>query len=277
MKKIMILVAAVLMAVGIHISANAYILDEYFGVNMSVDANGQFNMPWDPVRGYGIHENWRTDGNQHAPDPGPSYGVSELFDSEALYCDYDVANSQLVYSIITSMPSTGCHVSWWGSYLFRAGDIRFNTLGGTYMVSTFTGNYASYNYTAGRLYMNAPMGYYDGYRGFGERGNPILRNNSIIENYRSTTTSDFYFNYVNTGLMENGYTTYLIEGRINFADLGGFNNIRQGLSMNFDMSCNNDQSTLSLPPTAVPEPATLTLMGLGIAGIITATRRKLRK
>ena len=256
--------------------ASAYELDDYFGINLSVNSYGAFNMPWDPVQGFGMHEDWRSDGNWNAPDPGPYYGISEVFDLEAMYMDFDMVNNQLVYSIITSMPNTGFdQVGWYPGYVFRAGDIKFNVGSDQYVVSTFDGMYAGYNYSAGNLYLNPDMGYYDGSRGFGSRGNPILANYNQAGNVVSTT-SGFYFDYFSVGLMENGYDTYLIEGRIDFADLGGLNALTDGVSMEFAMSCNNDQGLLTGDPTVVPEPSTMVLMSLGLIGLY-GGRRKFRK
>jgi hypothetical protein len=271
MKKIMILLCVLLIAN----YASAYELDDYFGINLSVDGNGDFNMPWDPIRGFGMHEDWRTDGNMYAPDPGPLYAVSEVFDLEAMYMGFDMHNNQLVYSILTSMPNTGYNqVGWYPGYLFRPGDIKFNIGSNQYVVSTFGGTYAGYGYSAGNLYLNPDMGYYDGTRGFGDRGNPVMANYNQAASMVSTTTG-FYFNYFNYGLQENGYDTYLIEGRIDFSNLGGLNMLYDGVNMEFAMSCNNDMGTLTGEPTVVPEPSTMVLMGLGLLGLY--GRRRFRK
>ena len=257
--------------------AYAFELDNYFGVNLTVNSDGEFNMPWDPVQGYMMHENWRTDGDENAPDPGPLYGISEAFDIEAMYMDFDYANNQLVYSIVTSMPNTGYdQVGWYPGYVFRAGDIKFIVGSNRYVVSTFGGTYAGYGYSAGDLYLNPNMGYYDGYRGFGYRGNPVLANYSQ-NSHRLSTTSGFYFNYVNYGLVENGFDTYLMEGRIDFADLGGLSMLSNGVTMKLAMSCNNDIAILDGAATVVPEPSTMILMGLGLAGLYGKRRFRRKK
>ena len=213
-----------------------------------------------------MHENWRTDGDDMAPDPGPRYYISELFDIEAFYMDFDWANNQVVYSVVTSMPPSGYNqVPWYPGYLFKAGDLRFQVGSSNYVVGTHNG-------FLGRLYQNPEMIYTDGRRGFEERGNPILANSNLV--HELLTFDGFQFNYTeyrdgnNNRLYENGYRTYVMEGRIPFSNLGG-NPGATGVTMTLGMSCNNDVGTL----TAVPEPTTIALMGVGLVGLFAGRRR----
>jgi hypothetical protein len=269
MKRTMVLAIAILLVSTMYSLAPAYVLNNYFGVNLAVNSNGHFNMPWNPIRGTSMHADWGSDGDAYAPDPGQNYYVSEVFDIEAMYMDYDWNNNQLVYSIVTSMPNTGFdQVSWYPGYLFRAGDIRFNVGNGLYVVGTHDGFY-------GNLYHNPTMTYRDGSRGFAERGNPLLANSNLGQELVTNNMQFSYSEYLdanNQPLIEGNYHTYVMEGAISFADLGG-NPTNGPVTMTLGMSCNNDVASL----TSVPEPGTLTLMGLGLFGLISGRKRFFKK
>lgn len=263
------LCAAILLTTATYSTATGYILNDYFGVQLSVNADGAFNMPWDPDRGAFMHENWRTDGDEHAPDPGPRYYISEVFDIEAMYLDFDITNDQLVYSIVTSMPNTGFdQVPWYPGYLFRAGDIRFQVGTEQYVMGTHGG-------FLGNLYHNPVMTYRDGHRGFGERGNPLLADSNLGHEMLNVDGLEFnydeYLDENGQSLMENGYRTYVMEGSIPLSIIGA-DPTGNPITMTLGMSCNNDVGSL----TSVPEPSTIALMGIGLLGLYGGRRRFLK-
>ncbi|OGC94475.1 MAG: hypothetical protein A2W25_01455 [candidate division Zixibacteria bacterium RBG_16_53_22] len=273
MKRILIWFLALILTSSFYSVAMGSILNDYFGVQLSVNSNGIFNMPWDPIRGQYMHEDWGFDGGPQAPDPGPQYYLSEVFDIEAMYMDFDTESGQLVYSIVTSMPNTGfSQVPWYPGYVFRAGDVRFQVGSELYVVGTHEG-------FTGNLYHNPVMTYRDAHRGFAERGNPTL---SYINYGQEMATTNMQFSYTRyldqygNALMESGYgshryATYLIEGTISFADLGGAPQ-DENVTMTLGMSCNNDIATM----TSVPEPSTIALLGIGLVGLYGGRRRFLK-
>lgn len=276
MKKLLITIIGVALISGsVLASSGGYLLNDYFGVyDLTVGANGQFNMSWDPAVGHYAVADWPT--NAGAPDPGPRYFISEAFDIEAMFVDVNRAEEMVYFSIVTSMPRTGfTHTPWYGSYVFKAGDIRFNIGDDMYVLGTYNHSYAGKNYY-GNLYYNPEMTYYDGYRGFGYRGDPML-DTMITVGSGLATSSAFNFNYREyldrngNSVYENGYATYIMEGCIAFSDFGGMDIGRTGLSMDLAMSCNNDMMSLSVGP--VPEPGTIALLGLGLIGLYAGRRR----
>jgi hypothetical protein len=278
MKKVMIVATALILGAGIASADTGYLLNDYFGVqNLGVGGDGRFNMSWDPAIGQYAVQDWPT--NAAAPDPGPRYYISEAFDLEAMYAHINTADEMVYFSIVTSMPNSGfTHAPWYGDYMFRAGDVRFNIGDDLFVLGTMNHTYNSQNYY-GNLYYNPDMAYYDGYRGFGYRGNPMLDTLSTLGSGLATS-SDFNFDYreytdeYGNSIYENGYATYVMEGCIAFSDFAGVDVAHEGFTMNLAMSCNNDMMSLEIDP--VPEPGTIALFGLGLLGLYAGRRRFLK-
>ena len=116
------------------------------------------------------------------------------------------------------------------------------------------------------------MTYRDGHRGFAERGNPMLADVNL--GHERSVSDGFNFGYSeyrdanNNPLIEHGFSTYIMEGTLSFADIGGAP-VNGPVTMTLGMSCNNDVASVS----SVPEPGTLALLSMGLAGLYAGRRR----
>lgn len=229
-------------------------LDEW-----GVTPGNYLSSDWLPFSGINTVE---EDNNPAVYYLGPGYGFQQ-FDVEAMYLTYDTSN--LYYAIVTGFPSGGA-----GGYV--AGDIGFD-IGAEgeydYGVSTLTRN----GLTAGTLYKtqswaNGSWGWKD------PLSNPTYITD-IDDSFTPVTGELAYLQYKTGGVPYYSGNHYVIEGYFPYdsTETGDFDILR----MHWTMSCGNDYLNLDAipgPPSAVPEPATLSLLGIGLLGILTARAKR---
>jgi hypothetical protein len=75
--------------------------------------------------------------------------------------------------------------------------------------------------------------------------------------------------YTNSGIMENGFPTYILETRFDLSLVG---NPSEAFDLHWTMSCGNDLLDLTVAP--IPEPGTLLLLGPGLAALWMFSRRR---
>jgi len=78
--------------------------------------------------------------------------------------------------------------------------------------------------------------------------------------------------YHQTGIIENGYPTWVIESRFDWTSIGG--DPASSFGLHWTMDCGNDRLNLQVNP--VPEPATMLLLAPGLAALWGYSRRRRR-
>jgi hypothetical protein len=248
MKKLLFLIAlfaAVLLQTG---NAQAF----------TFNANGSLTE-WGVLPGTFGHSDWTPDAGIFSAvedqDPAvnylnPGYGAQQ-FDAEAMYVKYDATN--LYFAIVTGKdPGTG------GGY--RPGDIAFDFgSNGSYEygIETTGGN-------AGKLYTVSSWN-----KGIWNNVDPTeMKVTGVLKGTGSLAYNNCYYGDNSKG------NHYVIEGSIARSYFGSdWNN---GFTMSWTQTCGNDVIRLNIPPTATPEPATMLLFGMGLAGVGVLRKRQFK-
>ncbi|MCX7926567.1 MAG: PEP-CTERM sorting domain-containing protein [Candidatus Omnitrophica bacterium] len=192
---------------------------------------------------------------------GPGWSYYNVFDAEAIYFDNDEYNIYL--AIITGLPFSGYQAP--GNPHFVPGDIAFdidlNKSGYEYAldVSTFKG-------TQALLYQAIAWEgvYYDG---------------SPAPDYTAANPFRLLYGlnpravpFVYSGNQNNHY---VLEAAIPLSYFGIDASIQRTIGVHWTMECGNDVLNLKATVNPVPEPGTITLLGLGILGVMGFRKRRM--
>jgi hypothetical protein len=203
----------------------------------------------DWVPNAGIQYN-QEDQNSNYLYPGTG---GQLFDAEAMYAAFDSTN--LYYAVVTGFP-------YGGTSEYKPGDIAFDF-----------GKDGSYEYgietrsggtrVQGGLYSVTSWG--SGLYGALSAPTEIL------------STSNYWgagsLVYNNTYYGSSGSGSHLvIEGSIPLSMFGSY--AGQDFRMHWTQTCGNDAIDLDVHNNIIPEPATASLLGLGLTGLLFRMRKK---
>ncbi len=192
---------------------------------------------WIPDSGIAYYQE-----DQNTYKVGPGYG-GQKFDAEAIYGTR--ANGFMYLAIVTGHPVTG----WAGQ---KPGDVFFNFGAGRQYGLKTTG------VNAGRLYRN-PGWNMSPY--WGSLNSETTMKDGVWE-YMGLTTFVYLNSYVGPGDSNDHWVMEMEAPNSFFGD-----DWDESGTIHWTQTCGNDAIDLNIPVGHTPEPATMSLLGLGLFGL----------
>lgn len=271
MKKIILAILTLIWSLGfISSPVFGYMIDgslNDWGVDLSVSSAsnlGYLDLAANKPSG-GLDIDVITEDNAYSGSPwptsvGPGYTQYNTFDTEAIYFDNDAINAYI--AVITGLPSTGGTAP--GNPVYKPGDIGIDVnRDGTYEFGIDVSSYAS---GKANFYNNLTASLWNNPTAYSSAKPYAIKTSGLVPYYLAP------FAYSGD---QNSH--YVLETSIPLSYLGLSANpgdpVKQ-LDVHWTMECGNDFLKLNADVNPVPEPATLTLLGLGLLGLAGIRRKE---
>ena len=209
-----------------------------------------------------VHED-NADATRGWQTVGPAQSWHNLFDAEAMYFDNDYSYGYI--AVITGMPQGGLNPP--GNslppegdlHIFKPGDIAMYIDGRQYGINVNDGHLYQVNKWKNAVYTWNTT----------EKYNPWIIDMSDPGNIDLGAIPFAYSDEQNTH--------YVIEARIPLHTIGAqvdWDDPAKWLKVHWGMECGNDVLNLRADVNPTPEPASMALVGLGVAGFLARRKRR---
>ncbi|MEK7775721.1 MAG: PEP-CTERM sorting domain-containing protein [Candidatus Zixiibacteriota bacterium] len=209
----------------------------------------------------------------HNNNWSPIHGMPTPFPGNGEYYDLEGLNLHIDQQYVTIAVTNSFGYSAWNPYgtAFRLGDIFFDVDGAKNkfaLNTTASGSSGFFKVSSWNYIQNTRGSWYNNARVRNAVGAHEIRTGSKLANVQSSTR--YWAGLEENPLVGGNANTWVMEYRFDRSLLGNFKDLR----IHTAVGCGNDY--MSTDYTAVPEPTTVVLFGLGLVSAGLVRRRYLR-